>query len=152
VAALGTTDGAGVPSRASTAAVDAAVGSGPGAPQSPAEGATPEVVQVAETAQSNVDVAAPASAPALDPVAVLRRAVQEQVNTGNLNPDKATDLYKQVDLIAKAASGANADELAKNIKAMRDKLTSLRTGGQLSASGYDTLIHDLDAIGAAGPG
>jgi serine/threonine-protein kinase len=149
VAALGTTNGAGVPSPASTAVVDAAVGSGSGVPQSPAEGATPEVVQAAESVQSNVDVAPPASPAVSDPVAVLRRAIQEQVNTGNLNPDKATDLYKQVDLIAKAVSGANAEELAKNIKAMRDKLTSLRTGGQLSASGYDTLIHDLDAIGAA---
>jgi serine/threonine-protein kinase len=149
VATLGTADGAGVPNPASTAVVDAAAGSGPGVPQSPTGGATSEVVQMAESVQSNVDVALSASPPILDPVAAMRRAIQEQVNVGNLNPDKATDLYKQVDLIAKAVSGANAEEVAKNIKAMRDKLTALRTAGQLSTSGYDTLVQNLDAIGAA---
>ena len=149
MATLGTAGGAGVPNPASTAVVDATAGSQPDMPQSPAGDATSEAVQTAESAQSNVDVTPSASPPILDPVALLRRAIQEQVNAGNLNPDKATDLYKQVDLIAKAVSGANADEVAKNIKAMRDKLTTLRTGGQLSAGGYDTLIQDLDAIDAA---
>jgi serine/threonine-protein kinase len=96
-----------------------------------------------------VDTTATTPAPPLDPVAALRLAIQDQVNTGNLNPDRASDLYKQVDLIAKAVSTGNPDEVAKNIKPMRDKLTALRTGGQLSASGYDTLSHALDAIATA---
>jgi eukaryotic-like serine/threonine-protein kinase len=143
-------DDTAVPNPASTALVDAATaGSGPSAMPSPAIAATPELVQTGQAVQSNVDVG-PATPPSLlDPVAGLRLAIQEQVNTGNLNPDRASDLYKQVDLIAKAVSGGNPDEVAKNIKAMRDKLTALRTGGQLSASGYDTLVRDLDAIAAA---
>jgi serine/threonine-protein kinase len=136
-----------VPDPAATAVLGGpTAGSGPSVPQAPTAATTPEVA-TGGAVQSNVDVT-PTVPPPLDPVAVMRQAIQEQVSTGNLNPDRASDLYKQVDLIAKAVNGGNRDEIAKNIKAMRDKLTALRTGGQLSASGYDTLLHDLDAIAA----
>jgi eukaryotic-like serine/threonine-protein kinase len=135
-------------SSASTGLLDGASVDTP-APSVPAVAATPEVIDTGRVRQSNVDTAATTPAPPLDPVAAIRLAIQDQVNTGNLNPDRASDLYKQVDLIAKAISTGNPDEVAKNIKPMRDKLTALRTGGQLSASGYDTLSHALDEIAAA---
>ena len=133
---------------APTGVLDGASAEAP-APSGSALAATPEVVNSGGARQSNVDTVATTPAPPLDPVAAIRLAIQDQVNTGNLNPDRASDLYKQVDLIAKAVSTGNPDEVAKNIKPMRDKLTALRTGGQLSASGYDTLSRALDAIAAA---
>jgi serine/threonine-protein kinase len=86
-----------------------------------------------------------------DPIVALRLAVQQQVSTGNLNPDKASDLYAKVDAIAHAARSGNATEEAKNIKAFKDKLTALRTGGQLSVAGYDILSDAADAISATLP-
>ena len=56
-------------------------------------------------------------------------AIQQQVNTGNLNPDKASDLYAKVDAIAHAASAGKTQDEANNIKAFKDTLTALRTGG-----------------------
>jgi eukaryotic-like serine/threonine-protein kinase len=149
VAALPAPDHTTVPSSTPTAVLDGAIAAP--APSVPAIADTPEAIDTARPTQSNVDTAATtAPPPILDPVAVLRLAIQDQVNTGNLNPDRASDLYKQVDLIAKAVSTGNPEELAKNIKPMRDKLTALRTGGQLSLSGYDTLSHAVDGVAAAG--
>jgi serine/threonine-protein kinase len=93
---------------------------------------------------------APASSqpPPSDPISTLRLAIQQQVSTGHLNPDKASDLYTKVDAIAHAAYAGNTNDEAKNIKALQDRLNALRTGGQLSASGYDILTKDLDAITA----
>jgi serine/threonine-protein kinase len=90
-------------------------------------------------------------APPGDPVAALRLAVQQQVSSGNLNPDKASDLYTRVDAIAHAAYSGNTTDEGKNIKAFQDRLTALRTGGQLSISGYDTLTSALAAVSAAMP-
>ena len=107
----------------------------------------------AQTAQAPASQPAPAGSqpPPADPIAALRLAVQQQVSTGNLNPDKASDLYTKVDAIAHAAYAGNTTDEAKNIKALQDRLTALRTGGQLSASGYDILTKDLEAIAAALP-
>lgn len=90
-------------------------------------------------------------APPVEPIAAMRLSIQQQVSTGNLNPDKASDLYTRVDAIAKAVGQGNAGDAAKNIKAMRDKLASLRAEGKLTASGYDALIRDLDSIAASLP-
>lgn len=101
-------------------------------------------------AQPSGAAAQPSSpAPPSDPIAALRLAVQQQVNTGNLNPDKASDLYTKVDAIAHAANTGNRADEIKNIKAFKDKLTALRTGGQLSVAGYDTLSDAADAISAS---
>jgi serine/threonine-protein kinase len=83
-----------------------------------------------------------------DPIAVIRMSILRLVSTGDLDPDKASDLNNNVDAIAHAMNQGNAGDVTNNIKAMRDKLTSLRTGGQLTASGYDELNRDLDAIAA----
>jgi serine/threonine-protein kinase len=91
----------------------------------------------------------PTSQPPVDPVAAIRMSIQRLVSTGNLNPTKANDLYNNVDAIAKSVDQGNAGAVANAIKAMRDKLTALRTGGQLSASGYDELNGELDVIAAA---
>jgi eukaryotic-like serine/threonine-protein kinase len=87
-------------------------------------------------------------APPSDPIAALRLKVQQQVSNGNLNPDKASDLYSKVDAIAHAANGGNTADEAKNVKAFKDKLTALRTGGQLTVAGYDILSEAADAISA----
>jgi hypothetical protein len=78
----------------------------------------------------------------------MRLSIQRLVSTGNLNPGKASDLNNNVDAIARALAQGNAGDVANSVKAMRDKLTALRTGGQLTASGYDELNRDLDAIPA----
>ena len=90
-------------------------------------------------------------APPGDPIAALRLAFQQQVSTGNLNPDKASDLYTKVDAIAHSAIAGNVADETHNIKEFQDRLTALRTGGQLSASGYDTLTRALAAVTATLP-
>jgi eukaryotic-like serine/threonine-protein kinase len=111
--------------------------------------APPKVPTASQTPPPSSPAARPSSQPPPpEPIAVLRVAIQQQVNTGNLNPDKASDLYKAVDAIAHSAYVGNTSDESKNIKALQDRLTALRTGGQLSASGYDILNKDLDAVAA----
>jgi serine/threonine protein kinase len=110
-------------------------------------GHPPKPAQAVQAPASQPSTASSQPPPA-DPIATLRLAIQQQVNTGNLNPDKASDLYTKVDAIAHAAHAGNTNDEANKIKELRDSLTGLRTGGQLSTSGYDVLSKDLDAIAA----
>jgi len=56
-----------------------------------------------------------------------------------------------LDAIAHAAYAGNPTDEAKNIKAFKDSLLPLRTGGQLSVAGYDVLSDAADAISATLP-
>jgi len=85
-------------------------------------------------------------APEVDPIAAMRLSIQEQVDTGNLNPDMASDLFKKVDEIAKELNEGDEEEAAKKINDLRNKLTSLRRDGKLTDTGYDTLIRDVDRV------
>lgn len=94
----------------------------------------------------------PTSEPApVDPIVAMRLAIQQQVSTGNLNPDKAPDLYKKVDEIAREMNENDTTDAAKKAKELRDKLDDLLSQGQLSAGGHSTLIQRLDSITAALP-
>jgi len=94
--------------------------------------------------------AVPQSSPVpVDPVVALRLSIQQQVSTGNLNPDKASDLYKKVDELARAINVGNTDDATKKIKELRDKFGSLLNEGQLSAGGHGTLIRHLDLVVAS---
>jgi eukaryotic-like serine/threonine-protein kinase len=128
------------------------IATAPGTP-SPASAPAPPPAASPSPGATKASSPPPSSSqpPAPDPVATLRLAIGQQVDTGNLSPDKAGDLYAKVDAIAHAAYAGNPNDEAKNIKAMRDRLTALRTGGQLSAAGYDTLTEDLDAVAATLP-
>jgi eukaryotic-like serine/threonine-protein kinase len=118
-------------------------------PQASSSAGTPP--KQASQASSSTPAQSGTQVPPSDPIAALRLAVQQQVSTGNLNPDKASDLYAKVDAIAHSAYTGNATDEAKNIKAFQDRLTALRTGGQLSASGYDVLSAAADAVSATLP-
>jgi serine/threonine-protein kinase len=116
---------------------------------------TPVAVHPSTPIQPSRPTTAPTSVPPssqvpVDPIAAIRMSIQRLVSTGNLNPEKANDLNNNVDAIAHALAQGNAGDVANSIKAMRDKLTALRTGGQLTASGYDELNRDLNAIAAQG--
>ncbi len=87
--------------------------------------------------------------PPVDPIVVLRLSIQQQVSTGHVNPDKASDLYKKVDEIARAMNDGNTEEANKKIKELRDRLRSLLNEGQLSDGGHAILTRDLDAVAAA---
>jgi hypothetical protein len=78
-------------------------------------------------------------------------AVQQQASNGNLNPDKAGDLYAKVDAIAHAANAGNTTDETKNINAFQDRLAALLKGGQLSVTGYDSLSAAANAISATLP-
>ena len=82
----------------------------------------------------------------VDPVVALRLSIQQQVNTGNLNPDKASDLYKKVDELARAINVGNTEDATKKIKELRDKFATLLNEGQLSAGGHEILIRHLDLV------
>ena len=94
----------------------------------------------------------PTSEPApVDPIVAMRLAIQQQVSTGNLNPDKAPDLYKKVDEIAREMNENDATDAARKAEELRDKLDDLLAQGQLSAGGHSTLIQRLNSITAALP-
>jgi serine/threonine-protein kinase len=118
----------------------------------PPSASAPAPTRTAQASQVSPPSAPPSSpAPPSDPIAALRLAVQQQVSTGNLNPDKASALYPKVDAIAHAANAGNLTDEAKNIKAFKDSLMPLRTGGQLSVAGYNVLSDAADAISATLP-
>jgi eukaryotic-like serine/threonine-protein kinase len=81
-----------------------------------------------------------------DPIANLRLSIQQQVSTGHLNPDKATDLYKKVDEIARAINNGDAVDARRKVQDFRNKITTLLNEGQLTVAGRDVLARDLDAI------
>jgi eukaryotic-like serine/threonine-protein kinase len=105
--------------------------------------------QSTRSAQPAAAVLPSTPAPPVDPVVALRLSIGQQVNTGHLNPDKASDLYKKVDEIARAVNESNTAEAQKKIKELRDKFGTLLNDGQLSAGGYAVLIRDLDVVAAA---
>lgn len=106
------------------------------------------VVTPRRTASPSATVQPSSPTPPADPIATMRLSIQQQVNTGNLNPDAASDLYHRVDDIAREISEGDTDDATKKVNEFRDKLSSLLDGGKLSAAGYDTLIRDLDRIAA----
>ncbi len=121
----------------------------PSMPAAPQSQAAIQSSMSTRSAQPAAVVPPSSQPPPVDPIVALRLSIQQQVNTGNLNPDKASDLYKKVDEIARAMNDGNTAEAAKKIKELRDKLGSLLDVGQLSASGYNTLIQDLDLVAAS---
>jgi len=136
-----------VPAAASTPSVTATP-----AISTPPSSSAPAPTRAVQASQVTSPSAPPSSqAPPSDPIAALRLAIQQQVSTGNLNPDKASALYPKVDAIAHAAYAGNPTDEAKNIKAFKDSLLPLRTGGQLSVAGYDVLSDAADAISATLP-
>jgi eukaryotic-like serine/threonine-protein kinase len=96
--------------------------------------------------------AAPRTSPApVEPVAAMRVSIQRQVDTGNLNPDAAGDLFKKVDEIAKELRERDTEEATKKVGELRDKLLDLLDGGKLTAAGYAVLTRQLDNIAAEIP-
>jgi serine/threonine-protein kinase len=86
------------------------------------------------------------SAPSVDAIAATRTAIGQQVNTGNLNPGAAGDLYKKVDEIARAMNRGDTNEVTKKLGDLRNKLNSLANEGKLSVAGRDALLPYLDRI------
>ena len=81
----------------------------------------------------------------------MRLSIASQVDSGNLNPDKAPDLYQKVDDIARQINAGDIEEAHKKVEALRTKLHDLNQGGQLSDAGYDVLLSDLEDISASLP-
>ncbi|MFF5172385.1 protein kinase [Micromonospora sp. NPDC000089] len=92
--------------------------------------------------------ATPAPAPPADPVVAMRLSIQKHVATGQLNPDAARDLNKKVDAVAKEIAEGDRRAATDQIKKLRDKLTELRGGGKLGATGYAELSAGVDRIAA----
>ncbi|MEV0153400.1 protein kinase [Micromonospora sp. NPDC050686] len=136
------------------------VASGTGATTPPAPsptGAAP--APAARTSTSTRPAArstAPTSAPArttsppppADPIVAIRLSIQEQVNTGQLNPDAAKDLHGKVDAIAKDLAADDQRRAADDVKKLRDRLAGLHKDGRLSEAGYTRLSRDVDRLAA----
>jgi eukaryotic-like serine/threonine-protein kinase len=99
--------------------------------------------QPAETVQRS------APARSTDPIAAVRLSIQQQVSTGNLNPDVAKDLYKKVDEIAREMNASDVKDAANRLQDFRAKLADLLEQGKLTAAGHDALTRDLDRLAAA---
>jgi len=120
-------------------------------PQSPVVTQSPTFIEPSRSPQPVGAVQPSSQAPPVDPIVAIRLSIRQQVDTGTLNPDKDTDLYKKVDEIARAMNEGDSGEAAKKVKELRDKLANLLEAGQLTPGGYDTLIQGVDRIAAALP-
>ena len=78
----------------------------------------------------------------------MRLSIQQQVQTGQLNPDAAKDLHSKVDAIARQIAEGDNDQAQEESKKLRDKLDELYKGGRLTKVGYETLIGYVDQIDA----
>jgi len=78
----------------------------------------------------------------------MRVSIQRQVDTGNLTPDAAGDLFKKVDEIARETNEGDLEEAAKKVGELRHKFDDLLDAGKLTAAGYDELIARLEALEA----
>jgi len=85
-------------------------------------------------------------------VVALRQDIADQVKTGDLKPDAATDLNHMVDDLAHTIATGNTGAVKTKITAFRTKLTALNKGGKLSADGYRVLNSAVDQIAAANSG
>jgi serine/threonine-protein kinase len=83
-----------------------------------------------------------------EPIAAMRVSIRKQVDTGNLNPDAATDLYKKVDEIARMLNEGDTNEATKKVNDLAHKLSDLVAAGKLTSSGYDELTVRLNAVAA----
>jgi len=124
----------------------------PASPTAQTATRSPAPVQSRRSTQPG-GVAQPSSSqtPPADPVVALRLSIQQQVETGNLNPDMASDLYRKADEIARETNAGDTEEATKKVNELRDKLDRLLSEGKLSASGYDVLSRDLDRVAATLP-
>ncbi len=85
----------------------------------------------------------------IEPIAAVRVSIQRQVDTGNLAPDAASDLYRKADEIARETNEGDLDDAAKKIDEFRHKLDDLLNGGKLTTTGYADLTARIDAVEAA---
>jgi eukaryotic-like serine/threonine-protein kinase len=121
-------------------------------PAAPTTAAAPSTASPSATAASPTPRAV-TTTPAVpsNPIVATRLAIQTQVQTGQISPDAARDLYKKVDEIARAIDEGNADEAAKKVKELQDKLADLRADSKLTAAGHDALVGVVDQIEATLP-
>ncbi|MGC1210991.1 MAG: serine/threonine-protein kinase [Micromonospora sp.] len=112
---------------------------------------TPPPSRTSRAPSPRVTSVTPTPAPPADPIVAMRLAIQEQVDTGQLNPDAAKDLHTKVDAIAKEITEGDPDQAEEQIKKLRDKLDELLRGGKLTAAGYDDLSAAVDRIAAELP-
>jgi serine/threonine-protein kinase len=113
-------------------------------PPDPQDSAQTSSVQLNQS-QSDESVVLVSTTPP-DPIANLRLAIQQQVSTGQLSPDKASDLLTRVNGIAQAINAGNTGDARHRIQDFHNRITTLLTAGQLTAAGADVLTRDLDAI------
>ncbi|WP_176730836.1 serine/threonine-protein kinase [Micromonospora mirobrigensis] len=90
----------------------------------------------------------PSPPPPSDPIVAIRLSIKKQVDTGQLSPDAARDLYAKVDAIAKDRASDDPQRAKDDIKKFRDKLTELNKGGKLTDAGYAQLTKDINRVAA----
>lgn len=112
---------------------------------------TPPPSRTSRAPSPRATTVTPTPAPPADPIVAMRLSIQEQVDTGQLNPDAAKDLHSKVDAIAKAIAAGDSGPARDQIKKLRDKLKELLEGGKLTAAGYDDLTAAVDRIAAEVP-
>jgi serine/threonine-protein kinase len=89
------------------------------------------------------------SAPAeLDPIAGMRQSIQQQLTAGNLTPQSATDLNKQVDDFERKLAEGNTREATRKAHDLRQKITKLYNDGKLPDDGYQTLLEGVSRLDA----
>ncbi|MFR9774462.1 protein kinase domain-containing protein [Micromonospora sp. MS34] len=89
--------------------------------------------------------------PTADPIVAIRLSIRRQVDTGQLNPDAATDLHNRVDAIAREIGEDDTNQAEDQVRKLRGRLDDLLRGGKLTADGYDVLTADVDRIAAELP-
>jgi eukaryotic-like serine/threonine-protein kinase len=117
-------------------------------PSAVASAAVPATLPVERTASPVASPSDTQTPGPTDPIAALRRSIRQAVAAGSLAADAAEDLQHKVDDLAKSIAVDDAEEQAKKLKSLRDRLLSLYEEGKLTADGYRVLDRRVDQVAA----
>jgi serine/threonine-protein kinase len=117
----------------------------PAVPVAPHPTGSPSRPSSSAAGHPSSPTAKPAPSPT-DPIVALRQVIAEEVSTGDLKPDAATNLNHMVDDLAKTVATGRAPDITRQITAIRGQLTDLNKGGKLTDAGYAALNAALNQV------
>ncbi|MGW4462998.1 protein kinase domain-containing protein [Micromonospora sp. NPDC004704] len=81
----------------------------------------------------------------------LQTSLDLQVQAGEVDADAAEDLNDKLDEVARKLAEGDAEDAAKKLADVRDRLTDLREDDQVSSGAYDVLRANLDSLAESLP-
>jgi uncharacterized coiled-coil DUF342 family protein len=82
----------------------------------------------------------------MDRLTAFASAVQQEINTSNLDPEAGRNLLKQLNEIAEKLQNGETGKAAEKLRELDNRLAELRRDGKLSAAGFDVLNSVIASI------